>query len=190
MMPRSTPAALLLMVVVAGCAPSEGEPALHAVSNQGPAVAAADVRFMHGMIAHHAQALEVTGLVPTRTAREDVRLLARRIAISQTAEIGLIERWLSAHGQGRAGGDAHARMPGMLSEDELAELADSAGVVFDGRFLELMIRHHEGALVMVAELFANGGALAPEVFELASHMDADQRIEIDRMRAMQNRGPE
>jgi uncharacterized protein (DUF305 family) len=76
-------------------------------------------------------------------------------------------------------------MPGMLTDAELAALAAATGPEFDRLFLELMIKHHEGALVMVKDLFASPGAgQEPELFVLASDIEADQRGEIRRMRAM------
>jgi uncharacterized protein (DUF305 family) len=163
----------------------------------------ADVHFMQGMIPHHAQALEMTALVPERTRREDVRLLARRIELSQKDEIALMQRWLAErgeevpgldahhghadhHGQhGHHGAEGHAMMPGMLTEAEMRTLARASGAEFDRLFLEFMIRHHEGALVMVEELFASGGAGEDgEIFQFAAHVDSDQRIEIARMRRM------
>jgi uncharacterized protein (DUF305 family) len=76
-------------------------------------------------------------------------------------------------------------MPGMLSPEEMDRLAAVTGVEFDRLFLEGMIKHHDGALTMVSDLFANPGAgQEPEMFAFASDVDADQRIEIDRMSAM------
>jgi uncharacterized protein (DUF305 family) len=76
-------------------------------------------------------------------------------------------------------------MPGMLSPEEMNRLAAASGVEFDRLFLESMIKHHDGALTMVNELFASPGAgQEPEIFGFASDVDADQRIEIDRMSAM------
>jgi uncharacterized protein (DUF305 family) len=81
-------------------------------------------------------------------------------------------------------------MPGMLTAAELARLAAATGAGFDRLFLEYMIRHHEGALAMVAELLATPGAgQEVEIFRLVSDVDADQRAEIRRMRAMQDAPP-
>lgn len=155
----------------------------------------ADVAFMQSMIAHHAQALEMTALVPARSGRDDIRLLARRIEASQADEIARMDRWLQirgeamtaaghgAHGHGTAADAKHA--PGMLTAGEVARLAAASGGAFDRLFVELMIRHHEGALVMVETLFAVPGAgRDPELFQFASHVDADQRMEIARMRRL------
>jgi uncharacterized protein (DUF305 family) len=150
----------------------------------------ADVRFMQGMIGHHAQALEMTALLATRTRREDMRLLAQRIDASQSDEIALMQRWLRTHGADVP--DAHAHhvhgaplMPGMLTDDQMAQLAGATGPDFDRLFLEFMIKHHIGALTMVGELFGTAGAgQEAEIFAFASDVDADQRIEIKRMGTM------
>ncbi len=150
----------------------------------------ADVRFMQGMIGHHAQALEMTTLLPTRTSREDMKTLALRIDVSQRDEIDMMRRWLELRGQDVPGPHAHHAtdaklMPGMLTAADMQRLADAKGVAFDRLFLESMIRHHEGALTMVKELFATPGAgQEPEIFAFASDVDADQRMEILRMGAM------
>jgi uncharacterized protein (DUF305 family) len=156
---------------------------------------------MQGMIGHHAQALRMTALVPGRSARADVRLLAERIEASQVSEIAQMRQWLRTRGidttamgghqhQHVGGADDHGMMPGMLTEPELAALAAASGAEFDRLFLEYMIRHHEGAVTMVATLFfTNGAGQDPEVFRLASDVDADQRAEIARMRAMQSAPP-
>jgi uncharacterized protein (DUF305 family) len=157
----------------------------------------ADVRFMQAMLVHHAQALEMTGLVPERTEREDIRLLARRIEVSQVDEIAQMQSWLEARGEAvpnvsPTGGHHHHHhghhghdMPGMLTPEQLARLAQATGDEFDRLFLEFMIFHHEGAILMVEELFATEGAgQESEIFQFASHVDSDQRIEIARMRRM------
>jgi len=138
------------------------------------------------MIVHHAQALVMTELVPERTDNEQIRLLARRISDSQVSEIDMMRSWLERRDEPVE--DAHAQhgapMPGMLTDAELDSLRAARGDDFDRLFLDYMIRHHEGALTMVSDLFAAGGGGEPEVFQLASHVDADQRAEIERMRRM------
>ena len=151
---------------------------------------AADVRFMQGMIGHHAQAVEMTGLLASRTARQDMRKLALRIEVSQTDEIAMMRRWLEVRGREVPGLHAlHAHgatlMPGMLTTEEMARLAAASGAEFDRLFLEGMIKHHAGALTMVRELFATPGAgQEAEIFAFASDVEADQRMEIERMDAM------
>ncbi|MPZ87878.1 MAG: DUF305 domain-containing protein [Nitriliruptorales bacterium] len=151
----------------------------------------ADVRFMRAMIPHHLQALRMTSLVPARSEREDIPLLAGRMDAAQAEEIAFMQRWLEDRGeevpdQGSGhehdgASDSGELMPGMLTEGELTQLQEATGAEFDRLFLEFMIGHHEGALVMVEELLSSDGGQEPEIFQLASHIDSDQRIEIGRM---------
>jgi uncharacterized protein (DUF305 family) len=150
---------------------------------------AADVQFMQGMIGHHAQAVELTDLLATRTESEDMRKLAQRIEVSQTDEIKMMEEWLKRRGEPLPDPHAHHRggklMPGMLTAEEMSRLAEAKGESFDRLFLEFMIKHHEGALVMVRTLFASPGAgQDSDIYAFASDVDADQRMEIQRMSAM------
>ena len=161
----------------------------------------ADVQFMRGMMMHHAQALEMTALRPTRSQSDDLRLLALRIEISQADEIAMMKDWLKARGlpvhdphahhgnaaadSARAVSDHMSLMPGMLTPDEMRRLAAAGGVEFERLFLELMIKHHDGALIMVRDLFASADAAQEsEVFAFASEVEADQAAEIGRMVAM------
>jgi uncharacterized protein (DUF305 family) len=140
---------------------------------------------MQAMIAHHDQALRMTGLVPDRSEWEDIALFARRIEIGQESEIALMTAWLEARNEATTGHDHGADpMPGMLTEDQFGQLAAATGADFDRLFLELMIYHHEGALIMVQDVLASGGGQETEIFQILSHIDADQRIEIDRMRGL------
>ena len=163
----------------------------HAAVPASPAVARpsdADLAFIHGMIAHHAQAVEMVALVPPRSARREIRLIAERIDVSQRDEIQWMRDWLAEHGGAAGTGHDHAAMdhgamPGMLSAEQMAALRQATGLAFDRRFLEGMIRHHEGALVMVKALLgAENAAQRSEIFAFASDVDADQRAEIARMR--------
>ena len=150
----------------------------------------ADVRFMQGMISHHAQALEMTALLDTRTESDALRQTARRIELSQEDEIEMMQDWLRARGQEVTEIDAHhapgaMRMPGMLTDEEMAGLADADGAAFDRLFLELMIKHHRGALTMVENLLEQRGAAQDsQLFAFTSDVTADQTAEIDRMDAM------
>jgi uncharacterized protein (DUF305 family) len=153
----------------------------------------ADIKFMQGMIGHHAQAVAMVALVPSRTSSEDLKKLALRIDLSQQDEIKMMQRWLEVRGQPiPAGMHTHGAtlMPGMLTDEEMQRLADASGAEFDRLFLEGMIKHHGGAIAMVNELFASPGAGQDvEIFAFASDVDADQRMEIDRMGAMLNAIP-
>jgi uncharacterized protein (DUF305 family) len=184
-------ATLCLLPLAASC--GRASPPLLAAA-PAPAAVNADVRFMQGMITHHAQALAMTRLVPSRTNARDIALLAERIAVSQRDEIALMQQWLRARGH-QVPDTAHvvmghhmpgdSLMPGMLTPAELDSLRAVSGAGFERRFLLLMIRHHEGALAMVQRLLATpGGAQDAEVNRFAVDVDADQRAEIARMRRM------
>lgn len=150
-----------------------------------PPYTEADVRFMQGMIPHHEQALVMTALVRENTDNPDMHALALRMEISQRDEIGLMERWLAARGESRTGGMEGMLMPGMLTAEQMDELREARGEAFDRLWLRYMIMHHEGALEMVADLFGSTGAgQGSEIFQFATHVDADQRAEIARMRQM------
>jgi len=166
--------------------PTELEPAVTTV------VTRADVTFMQGMIAHHTQALAMSRLVPARVSEDAVRLLAQRIERSQRDEIAMMERWLETRGEEVPDREAGHQipsdvgepvlMPGMLTDGELGDLERASGTEFDRLFLVFMIRHHEGALTMVRELFESAGAGQEGViFRFAVDVDSDQRIEIARM---------
>jgi uncharacterized protein (DUF305 family) len=184
---------LVAVVVLAACgAPIQttAEPITPVTSSVVPSPPP-DVRFMQSMIAHHAQALTMTRLVPGRSSRNVIDLLAQRIERSQSDEIAAIRRWLLRHGHAIPDSGAHAghhgghQAPGMLTPQELANLAAASGAAFDRLFLEYMIRHHEGALAMVKDLFATPGAAQDsELFRFASDVDADQRAEIARMQTL------
>jgi len=149
----------------------------------------ADATFMQGMIGHHAQAVEMVALIPTRTQNQYMKMLGQRIDISQADEMNMMKKWLEARGQAIPGPHAHhepgGMMPGMLSDQEMTALAAAKGVEFDRLFLMGMIKHHMGAITMVDELFKTPGAGQDgEIFAFASDVDSDQRMEIDRMGAM------
>jgi len=156
---------------------------------ESPTYTDADVAFVHGMIAHHEQALAMTALVAEHTERDDLPRLAERMDTSQVDEIAQMERWLEERGEGLPEGEGHAahagEMPGMLTEPELAALSAARGADFDRLFLESMIRHHEGAVVMVETLLTQGlGGQESQIFQMAQHMDSDQRVEIARMKTL------
>lgn len=148
----------------------------------------ADVRFMQGMIHHHAQALQMTALVPSRTSNEGFQAMARRMEISQTDEIDMMRAWLRDRGLAAPAGNPdgpHMMMPGMLSAEQMQRLRDTREVEFERYWLQGMIQHHGGAIVMVQELFASPGAGQESTINFfANEVDSDQVIEIQRMQQM------
>jgi len=150
----------------------------------------ADVQFMQGMIHHHAQALDMTALVPDHSNRDAMKRLALRIQLSQDDEIGMMQKWLQARGKEVPGVHAHhisgaALMPGMLTAGQMDRLAKAKGPEFDRLFLEGMIQHHGGALTMVHDLLATpGAAQASDIFAFTSDILSDQQAEINRMQSM------
>jgi uncharacterized protein (DUF305 family) len=168
----------------------------------------ANVEFMQGMVMHHAQAVEMTALISSRTQNQDLRLLGERISHSQTDEIKFMRRWLAARGEpiglpsGPMPGMASANptphdmshqampmhmhlMPGMLTPEQMDALRKAQGAEFDSLFLAGMIQHHNGALTMVKDLFDTAGAgQDAELFNFATDVDSGQRAEIRIMQAM------
>jgi len=196
----------------AGAAPSTGAPTTEAAeAGEGAEdYVQADVNFMQGMIHHHAQAVVMARMAPTRAGSPGVRRLTSRILNSQKTEISVMSDWLRDRGEtvpeiaalardtsedGRAygpgnpgpiqGWDEGPQMAGILSDARMRELDEARGEEFDRLFLEYMIEHHEGAVTMVENLVDSpGGAREESVFRLASGIRADQAMEIDRMRQM------
>ena len=172
--------------------PSASNPVARADSVRNSYVAA-DVGFMTDMIHHHAQALTMARMAPSHGASGEIQVLAERIIVGQNDEIAIMQRWLRDQNQpvpdpaaGAPRGGGHAmHMPGMLTQEQLAELDASRGADFDRLFLTYMIQHHQGALTMVEQLFGTYGAAQGDmVFKIASDIGADQTSEIDRMRSM------
>lgn len=155
----------------------------------------ADVNFASGMIHHHAQALVMANMAPTHGASPSVRTLCARIINAQTDEIALMQTWLRDRKQPipdakatpmkMAGMDHDMLMPGMLTDEQLKQLDASRGADFDQMFLLFMMRHHQGAVKMVKDLFASQGAAQDEyIFKLATDINVDQTTEINRMAKM------
>jgi uncharacterized protein (DUF305 family) len=160
-----------------------------------PPASPKDFEFMQGMIMHHAQAVEMTALINSRTENKDLRLLGARISHSQAEEIKFMERWLAARGQSTSmpsssmpGMDMSKHemlMPGMLTAKQTQALRNAKGKEFDRLFLEGMIQHHGGALTMVKDLFDTAGAGQDSVlFNFATDIDSGQRAEIRIMQGM------
>ncbi len=159
-----------------------------------PPASSADVQFMQGMIMHHAQAVEMTALIESHTNNKDLRLLGARISHSQSDEIRFMKRWLVARGESTSmpmpemsGMDMSRHemlMPGMLTAKQMEALRKANAEEFDQLFLTGMIQHHNGALIMVKDLFDIAGAgQDAELFNFTTDVDSGQRAEI---RIMQN----
>ncbi len=169
-----------------------GEPSRQISAQDAIALAAirysaADVRFMQDMIPHHQQALDMAALVRERTSRNEMIELAQRIETTQKDEIAFMRDWLNRRGESLPDTAAHGghTMEGMASPEQMAELETSRGEAFDTLFLQLMIKHHEGALLMVETLLEQpGSAQEPVFFEFTTKVTNDQEAEIKRMSEM------
>jgi uncharacterized protein (DUF305 family) len=157
----------------------------------------ADIDFMTGMIPHHAQAVIMAGWAPSHGARADIDILCERIVVGQSDEIRSMQTWLGDRGlpvpdakstrmKMKMNGVEHDMlMPGMLTDEEMAELDKARGAEFDRLFLIGMIKHHQGAIDMVNDLFkAYGAAQDDTIYKFASDVFADQSIEIGVMQKM------
>ncbi len=157
---------------------------------------AEDIRFMQGMIMHHTQAVAMTAMIPSHTDNKQVSLLGERISASQSDEMNFMKRWLAARGEPLSmampgmpemdmGGKAMPAMPGMLTPAQMAALGHASGPRFDRLFLAGMIQHHNGALVMVKDLFDTEGAgQDADLFNFATDADNTQRAEIRIMQGL------
>lgn len=159
----------------------------------------ADTKFMQGMIHHHAQAVEMTAMMRTRTRNRALLELGKRISISQTDEIQFMRQWLEERGKqvptehdhmahmGHQGMDMGSMpaMPGMLTTEQMKALSKASGSKFDYLFLTGMIQHHTGALIMVQDLFDSAGAGQDnQLFDFATDVDNTQTAEINIMKGM------
>jgi len=147
----------------------------------------ADVRFMQGMIAHHAQAIYMSRLAAGHGASQHLLKFAEKIDQSQQGEIRLMQEWLRANGQFAPDTSSwrHMMMPGMLTDDQLKQLDAAKGADFDRLFLTFMIQHHKGALEMVTELFATPRAGQDvDVSVFANDVQTVQTAEIGTMYRM------
>jgi uncharacterized protein (DUF305 family) len=200
--------ALAALVFAAGCGDGESHGTDHTGAQASPAAAGtpaaspaaggsapaatgdrndADITFAQNMILHHRQAVDMAALAETRAGSEQVRTLAAAIKQAQGPEIEQMTGWLTLWGASvpsmPAGGhDSHAWMPGMMSGQEMAALKAASGADFDRRFLQMMIRHHKGALEMATTEQQQGRNAAAKA--LAAKIEADQTAEIGQMQGL------
>jgi uncharacterized protein (DUF305 family) len=184
--------AVALAILATGTCATPGETQS---DSSRPGYTTADVHFMTGMIAHHAQAVLIAGWAATHGASPALRALCDRIVVGQRDEIAAMQGWLrerhepvpdaELHDHMMPGMDHAVLMPGMLSDEQLARLDSARGAEFDRLFLTDMIQHHRGALTMVRALVdAPRAARDGLLFQIASDISADQTVEIDRMTRM------
>jgi uncharacterized protein (DUF305 family) len=155
-----------------------------------PTVNPVDATFYQDMIVHHAQAIVMVESVQSRLTDAQVTALASRIAAEQEPEIDAMAKWLKDKEQDvpaqatnpRLGDHDHGGMPGMASPAQLASLAKANGVEADRLFLQMMIRHHEGALDMVG-VHGRGGT-DDFVTQMAAEINVTQDKQIQQMQAM------
>jgi uncharacterized protein (DUF305 family) len=190
-------------------APGQNSKILAAVSIPVRGPTEADVKFMQGMIHHHAQAVEMTALMATRTRNKALLAFGKRISISQTDEMQFMKQWLEDRGKAvpmdhdqmahmnhmpNMPGMNHGEhmdmasmpmMPGMLTPEQMKALAKATGPAFDHLFLTGMIQHHTGALTMVDDLFGTPGAGQDSLlFDFATDVENTQSAEINIMKGM------
>ncbi|WP_223166467.1 DUF305 domain-containing protein [Nonomuraea sp. SYSU D8015] len=152
------------------------------IGHKAKSAVAADVRFAEAMIPHHRQALEMTSLVNDRTTTPVIHAFARSITAAQTPEIQAMTGWLAELGRPVPGEHAHDQAAGygMASQEELNALRAARGSAFDRMFLQLMTRHHEGAVKMAGEELAGGKDQRMRM--MAKDVYSGQSIEIARMK--------
>lgn len=154
---------------------------------KGALYTVADVHFMQGMIAHHAQAIFMSRLAASHGANPRLLKFANKIDQSQMSEIRLMQEWLRANGQTAPDTSSyhHVMMAGMLSDAQVKQLTAAQAAEFDQLFLTFMIQHHEGALKMVVDLNASPGAAQDvDVSVFANDVTTVQTAEIGTMHRM------
>ena len=181
----------IVAVALAGCSPagtsSGADPTAPPVSGSSQAANPADVMFAQMMIPHHAQAVQMGELAASRAADPGVRTIAATIAGQQSDEIDLMRGWLAGWGaaeldeQTAAGHASH--MAGMLTAEQLDQLAATDGADFDRLYVEYMIEHHQGAVAMAETALMSGAD--PRVRAFAEDVISVQQAEIAQLQQLQ-----
>ncbi|MGI5184132.1 DUF305 domain-containing protein [Dactylosporangium sp. CA-152071] len=190
--------ALSLALLAGGCGDGgmdhgtmgTGAPTSVAAPKSGATFNATDVKFATDMIPHHRQALDMAKIAQSKATTPEVKALADRIAKAQEPEIATMSGWLTAWGEpvpspggmshGDMGGMGH--MPGMMTDQEMQDMSKATGKDFDTMFLQMMIKHHQGAVEMAKTEQAQGQD--PVAKQLAGKIAADQTAEITEMQGM------
>jgi uncharacterized protein (DUF305 family) len=154
---------------------------------------AVDLAFVQAMVLHHEQALQMAGLVQDRTNRPELLGLARRIQLAQDTELGQLTARLrhpstsvSSSGVGHADGGQDGRWyVGMMATTQLQTLAATAGQRFDFLLVDMLLAHHDGAVVMAGEVLADGRD--PQVGQFASSVIADHQRKFRELTTLRRR---
>ncbi|MGE7384611.1 DUF305 domain-containing protein [Streptomyces sp. NPDC004126] len=153
---------------------------------------AADTAFAKGMIPHHRQAVEMADLAATRAESAEVKELAAEIKKAQDPEIKTLSGWLTAWGEqvpaadAAQGGHGGHSMSGMMTGEEMDQLTKAGGKAFDTAFLDLMVKHHEGAVAMAKTEQADGKYQPAK--DMAAAIVSSQSAEITRMNKLLGKG--
>jgi uncharacterized protein (DUF305 family) len=186
--PETTAAAPTSMVEITEAPGTEAPAGTSADSGAAADFNDADVVFAQGMIAHHEQAIEMADIAldPTIGASAEVQDLATRVKAAQDPEIEAMTGWLTAWGQpvqmDTSGGHDMSSMEGVMTAEEMDALGAATGAEFDTMWLEMMIRHHEGAVAMAETVKASGSNA--DVLGLAEEIITTQQAEIEEMQAL------
>jgi len=189
-----TTAFLVATVALAGCGDSDAGsmPGMNHSSSSTPTAAAAayndaDVRFATQMIPHHQQAVQMVSMAGYQATTPEVKKLATAIKAAQDPEIKLMSGWLTGWGKpvptpNHGGHGGHEEMPGMMTEEEMSDLGKQQGSMFDRMWIQLMIKHHQGAVAMAKTEQTNGKD--PASIALAQKIQAAQTAEIATMQRL------
>jgi uncharacterized protein (DUF305 family) len=141
-----------------------------------------DVSFIRMMIPHHAQAVQMATLAPSRARNRQLLAVAERIKAAQVPELVRLRGWLQNRKLPEVGDNdvTHSTMRGMQSAEAMRALAAASGDSFDRLFVTMMIDHHQGAIDMAVDLLKVG--MNGEVGEIANGIAAEQTAEIQRIR--------
>lgn len=185
---RAAAAALALATVLGGCSDGAGDPAASTTQTFNDA----DVKFAQTMIPHHEQAVEMTDIVLAKPGVDpEVTALAQKIKDTQRPEMTTMTDLLSAWDQplipdhAAEADEDHWDTEGMLTPEEMQELASADGPSAQQLFLEGMIEHHRGAVTMVQDEIDNG--VNPDAQRLAQAIKDGQTKEIELMQSLLSR---
>ncbi|NEW40841.1 DUF305 domain-containing protein [Nocardia cyriacigeorgica] len=146
----------------------------------------ADVTFLQMMYPHHAQAVDMAKMVPSRTQNPQLLALATAIEGAQAPEMQQITTLLHSFGKSAPSAEGHgghgAQMPGMMTHEQMTALENATGPEFDRQWIQMMIEHHTGAIDMANTELADG--VNADTKALATSIIAAQQAEIDQMRQM------